>query len=78
MSLLYFLYIVCHPPRRHLNVKLRPLELHIYICGIFGVSLIPNLTYLYVFAFLPLLPSVLFNLDYSSKTVSFCPIIGGT
>lgn len=57
------------------NVKLRPLELHIYICGISRVRLISNLMYPYAFVFLPLLPSIFFNLDYSSKTVSFSSII---
>lgn len=76
LSPLYCVSVHPHPPATsHLNENLRPLELQIYLCRIFGVSLISNLMYLYVFAFLLLLPSVLFSLDYNSKTFSFSPII---
>ena len=56
------------------NVKPKFLELHICMCGISGVRVISNLMYPYAFIFLPVLPSVFFNLGYDSKAVSFSSI----
>lgn len=59
------------------NVKPKFLELHICMCGISGVRVISNLMYPYAFIFLPVLPSVFFNLGYDSEAVSFLPSFEG-